>query len=256
MNAQKRHGFTIIEVMLFLAITGALTVGILVGSGATIGRQRYRDSVNTFKGVIQEQYSQVANVVNSEPQNPNCVPANPTLLMDGDTLRDRGTSDCLVMGRFLLVQPTVVTSYNLVGQLDPTFENQDIEGGDTAVLSHYFMTVQSPEQHQVSWSARIVRPETTNGMTAGILVVRSPISGSILTYSQDIEDGIDADDYDRLSTIMQEMIQADSSPQKDFCVDSDGGLLARARRQAVRIKARAANQSAIEIPLESEGVCD
>lgn len=260
MRTQQRSGFTIIEVMLFLAITGALTVGILVGSGAAINRQRYRDSVNTFKSLIQEQYSQIANVVNSEPENPSCSPSASTqgLVMNQADTQDRGTSECLVIGRFLLVKPTMVTAYNLIGQLDPG-ENEDaLEGGDSEVLSNYFVTVQAPESHEVSWGARLVEPKTTNGAVAAILIVRSPISGSILTYIEDeaISEDVDPTDGAGLGVIIKGMMTDDHMVQKDFCVDSDGGLSVLARRQAVRINARAANQSAIEIPLEGSNVCD
>ena len=57
MSARTETGFTLVEAMLFLAITGLLTVGILVGSGVAISQQRYRDSVNSLKSFIQDQYS-------------------------------------------------------------------------------------------------------------------------------------------------------------------------------------------------------
>ena len=40
MGKQNTTGFTVIEVMLFLAVTGLLAIGILVGSGVAIGQQR------------------------------------------------------------------------------------------------------------------------------------------------------------------------------------------------------------------------
>ena len=232
--------------MLFLAITGALTIGILVGSGATIGRQRYRDSVHSFKKLIQEQYGQIANVINSEPQNPTCTPSAPTLIMDGDHRQDRGTSECLVIGRFVLVQPTEVTTYNLIGQLDPAVDEATIDGGDSAVLSRYFLATELPETHAVNWGARVVQPKSTDDVTFSMMVVRSPLSGAILTYVMDGD----------MSGSMGDMIGDEYMARKDVCLDPDGGLLVRARRQAVRIQARAANQSAIEIPPESEGVCE
>jgi len=65
MVTKTQGGFTVIEVMLFLAVTGLLAVGILVGSGVAIGQQRYRDSVNTLKSYIQQQYSEVTSVINN-----------------------------------------------------------------------------------------------------------------------------------------------------------------------------------------------
>lgn len=242
MSTPTRSGFTIIEVMLFLAITGALTIAILVGSGAAIGQQRYRDSVNSFKGLVQEQYSQIANVINSEVQNPVCSPSGAALLFSGESGQSRGTSECLVIGRFLLVEPTKVTTYNLIGQPPTGATGSD----DSTTLRGYAVAAQSPEAYEISWGARIVEPRTEDGSTTSVLIVRSPLSGSILTYVQD---------GDHLSSI-RGMIDDDNMVQKDFCIDSSGGLSALARRQAVRINAKAANQGAIEIPLEEDNVCD
>ena len=154
----RRSGFTIIEVMLFLAITGALSVAILVGSGAALGQQRYRDSVNSFKGLIQEQYGQIANVVNSETEKPNCVRSGGNLSFDVDNQRARGTSECLVIGRFLLVNGEEVSTYNVIGQPGAG----DDTGDDTAILGGYALSLQSPEVHEVSWGARIVEPQSDN----------------------------------------------------------------------------------------------
>lgn len=243
MRTQTRSGFTIIEVMLFLAITGALTVGILVGSGASINRQRYRDSVNSFKGVIQEQYSQISNVVNSETQNPVCNKAAGSLNFDEGQTQSRGTSECLVIGRFMLVDATEVTMYNLIGEpAEDSYSATD----DTSVLKTYSIATQAPEVYDISWGARIVRPKTTTDALTSVLIVRSPLSGTILTY---ISDGDHTND-------IQGMLNTGNMVEKDFCVDSDGALSAFARRQAVRINAGAANQSAVEIPLESSNICD
>ena len=254
MSTQTRSGFTIIEVMLFLAISGALTVSILVGSGVAIGQQRYRDSVNTFKGLIQEQYSQITNVVNSDGDNPVCSPSGTTLDMSDQSNQARGTSDCLVMGRFLIVEETKVTAYDLIGQ-PPTAPVKNDSKSDVTELKSYFMAVQSPEVHDISWGARIVQPKSTNGMIAGILIIRSPISGTILTYTKDLKKA-DIVDSTKISGIVRSVIDESNTAQKDFCVDSEGGTFGRTARQAVRIKERATNQSGVEIPLENTKPCD
>lgn len=242
MRTQMRSGFTIIEVMLFLAITGALTVALLVGSGAAINRQRYRDSVNTFKGLLQEQYGQITNVVNSDAQNKKCTKVDTSLDFSDANLQPRGTSDCLVIGRFLLIEPKSVTAYNLIG-LPP--DSDPAGDDDSALLRSYTIDHEQPETYQIAWDARIVQPGTNNDATVSVLIVRSPRSGSTLTYTAD---------GDHLSS-MSDMITDDNMKQRDFCVDPDENFELARRRLAVRVNARAANQSAIEIPLESEGVC-
>lgn len=60
MAVQK--GFTIIEVMFFIAISGMLLAGVLIGSSASISRQRYKDSVQDFAEFMRRIYSSVLNV--------------------------------------------------------------------------------------------------------------------------------------------------------------------------------------------------
>ena len=60
-NTKTLTGFTIIEIMIFLAITGLLVVGVLVGTGSTIARQRYNDAVESFAEFLRRQYSFVIN---------------------------------------------------------------------------------------------------------------------------------------------------------------------------------------------------
>lgn len=240
MSAQTQKAFTIIEVLLFLAITGALAVGILIGSGTVIGQQRYRDSVNSFKGHVQEQYGQVTNVINGETVNPVCRESGDALDFDEDANQARGTSECLVLGRFILVEPAMVTAHNLIG-----WPGEGEAEDDSEALRGYSLSLRDPEAREIAWGARIVRPGTANGMTTSVLIARSPLSGSIITYVQD---------GDHRGSI-KEMISGDNMAQKDFCVDPDGTPGIR-NRMAVRIGARASSQSAVEIPLEASKVCD
>ncbi len=244
MSTHTRSGFTIIEVMLFLAITGALTVAILVGSSVSINQQRYRDSVNSFKGILQEQYSLIGNVINSEHENPVCTQSEGSLEMSEENRQARGTSDCLVIGRFVVVEPTRVTAYNLIGR-PPAGDTT--ETSDAAVLATYAMSAEAAETYEVSWGARIVQPGTSEE-TASVLIVRSPLSGSILTY---IHDG-----DQRLA--LQDMVRDANMVQKDFCVDSDNALRT-VQHQGVRIAARAAGQSAVEtigVNLGEGSICE
>ena len=103
MGTKTDTGFTVIETMLFLAVTGALAVGILVGSGVSIGQQRYRDSVNGLKSYIQQQYSEVSNVVNSRDKTWACDAQGNVVEVEQISAEARGTSDCVVLGRFITI---------------------------------------------------------------------------------------------------------------------------------------------------------
>ena len=60
----KQKGFTIIEVILFVAISGLLTSMLMVGVSMSINRQQYRDSVQSYAGFLRNEYSKVVNVEN------------------------------------------------------------------------------------------------------------------------------------------------------------------------------------------------
>ena len=55
----EKSGFTIIEVMLVLGLTGMLLIGLLGGTFASIASQRYSDSVRSFAEYLRQEYSEV-----------------------------------------------------------------------------------------------------------------------------------------------------------------------------------------------------
>ena len=63
---KARHGFTLIEIALFLAVTTALFVGITTATQNSIFQQRFTDSVQNFAEFMRSVYSQVANVQNEK----------------------------------------------------------------------------------------------------------------------------------------------------------------------------------------------
>jgi type II secretory pathway pseudopilin PulG len=60
-DRKKRAGFTIIEIMIFLAISGILIIGVIAGSGVITARHRYNDSVQNLTELLRSQYSAVIN---------------------------------------------------------------------------------------------------------------------------------------------------------------------------------------------------
>ena len=252
MGIRKQAGFTIIEVMLFLAVTGMLTVAILVGSGISISQQRYRDSVNTLKSLIQEQYSEAANVSNDRGNDASC--ANAVIAQPPDPVpnpQPRGTSDCVIMGRLFTVGDNGIdlTISNVVGYRTST--TAPAEATDLLELQKNYKITASPidtEQNQVEWGAKIVKPKTTTLEPLSIMIIRSPLSGSIMTF---VGDGV-AGGANGLNTLAAAGLNTSA---RNICLDAEVGTFV-GKRQAIRINALASSASAIEIPSESEGVCD
>lgn len=149
----RRAGFTIIEVMLFLAISGFLLVGILAGTGAGIARQRYNDSVQNVAQILREQYSAVINTQIAERENSDvCYSPSPDELMSGGQITDkalanyydgngnlkvnngRGRTACLVYGVMITLGGDggeVVQASSLIGKDIDAYIKERKEKGET-----------------------------------------------------------------------------------------------------------------------------
>jgi type II secretory pathway pseudopilin PulG len=245
MGKHTQTGFTIIEIMLFLAVTGLLAIGILVGSGVSIGQQRYRDSVNSLKSFIQDQYSEVTNVDNSRSGGWTCDTGG--AVTEVSSGQPRGTSDCVLIGRIITVDATgtKLTSSNVVAYRTP---GAAVLPGDIAeIATNYRMSISPIDQvnQDVSWGAQIVQKKTTTPLSLSVLIIRSPLSGSLFTFTVD---GATTNPSGMVAT-------ANTSQPRDLCVNADIGSFV-GRRMEVRIDAYATNQGGVLIPPESESVCD
>lgn len=247
MGTTANNGFTIIETMLFLGIAGALTVGVFVGSGTAIGQQRYRDSVNSLKSFIQQQYSEVSNVVNGRDGSEACANAVVVQPPDSTTPQSRGTSECIMLGRYVVVDTsgTKISASNVVGYRTPGASEA---ASDILELTTNYQLGRSAigrEEVEIAWGATVVKQQTAQAMPLTMLILRSPLSGSIMTYTSE---GVVAD--------LKSMINvANSSSTRNLCVDAAIGSFV-GRRMSVQISPFATSQGAIQIPPESTSVCD
>ena len=247
MGIKTNNGFTIIEVMLFLAVTGALTITILAGAGVSITQQRYRDSVNSLKSVIQDQYAEVSNVVNDRNQDWTCTTAGNVLFVEAAAGQPRGTSDCVVLGRIVTINETgtTLTSSNVIGYRTPGVA---AGASDLAELdSNYAMTISpvNPETTDMSWGAQVVKAKSTNAQPLSIMIIRSPLSGALITFTAE-----------GIQTNPKTMLNAGNmSAVRNLCVNPDGVLIG-AKRLEVRISGYATSQTGVSVPTEGESVCD
>ena len=246
MGTKTETGFTIIETMLFLAVTGLLAMGILVGSGVAIGQQRYRDSVNSLKSYIQQQYSEVTNVVNDRAKTWTCDTNGNVTTGDVTSSEARGTSDCMLLGRFITIDATgkALSASNVVGVRGTGAEATS----DIAEITTNYKITASPvdtSTAEVSWGAQVVKQKTTTPMPLSILILRSPLSGSVLTFTTE-----------GVQTNLGAMVTAaNMSAKRDICVNADLGSFV-GKRMEVQIGAYASSQTAIQIPSEGDSVCD
>ena len=272
----KKFGFTLIEVALFLAVTGALFVAILVGTQNSIWQQRYNDATQSFANFVRNVYAEVSN---------------PQSLGDG-------RSNLAIYGRLITFGESVGLDgekipnneqrffvYDVVG--DASNNSEGLSSGPiTEVLAsrNANVIVEQDEElvpagittgYSPIWGSAI--EETTDGgvykvgkpYRGSILVVRHPGSGTIMTLKSDTvievnqtlkkySDGaINMQGIRELLTSVLELGASDDDAFRaepvNFCVNpygvGEGGTL----RRNIRILKNAHNASGVEIiDLDSE----
>lgn len=249
MVTKNNTGFTIIETMLFLGVAGALTVGVLVGSGLAINQQRYRDSVNSVKSFIQQQYSEVTNVVNDRAGSEACtngVVVQPPAIV---TPESRGTSECMMLGRYVTLSDDgkKLIASNVIGSrtAGAAEESSDIE----EIKKNYKLDLSTIGQDAVDvpWGARIVKQKTSpaDPLSLSMLILRSPLSGSIMTYTHESNNA----DLTAIVAV------GNNSTVRNLCIDASKGTYV-GNRLAVQISPFATSQGAIQIPPENTSICD
>lgn len=255
MGTNKLAGFTIIETTLFLGISSFLIVALIAGTGNSINIQRYNDAVETFKSVLQQQYSDVANVQNSRNDNWSCgSTATPTTTSSAK--ENRGQSSCTLVGKYMRLEDDKISIYRVIG-----YEKSTATPSANDVLSlknNYLLNVSRDDvdNSTMEWGTRIAYPATQNGAPfpkpqnprkMGILIARSPDSGQVYTFTNSDSDV--PDDLSISSASLASMLVAGNSiPGQGstlICVNSNG-LLANNNR-AVYLGAFASSSSAIEM---------
>lgn len=90
---KRDGGFTLIEVILFLAISSALLLVAILTSGNLARHSRFSDTVNTYHSLIQRQYEEVMSGVNTRTSGPGIACSGPTT--------KPGEDSCIVLGKVI-----------------------------------------------------------------------------------------------------------------------------------------------------------
>jgi type II secretory pathway pseudopilin PulG len=242
MKRLNKAGFTIIETVLFLGITGLLVVGVLVGTGVSINIQRYRDSVVSLQSVIQQQYSEAADVVNMRGSGKTCNDDGSITDSAGGSTENRGQSDCVILGR--IITPTNanyrLATASVVGVLPDVNAYQT--DADLLANAHLKIMTGTEDSYILDWGARTVsvggaiKPFT-------ILIIRSPISGNIKTFINNSE-YVNLNNVDAGSKLFNVTDPSKTGDLK-MCVE-DNGLTSQSR-MAVYLTSATTSASGVEV---------
>ncbi len=188
----RRGGFTIVEVTLVMAITGALAVALIVGWTTNVNTQSYRDGVNSLSTKIQTKYDDVYNTLNERGKKLNCVAS--LSYDDTATLSNQGSSDCVVMGQYLLFAKDTVLSRRIVGidtsSADTTNDLQAIKDYRPQAVPE---TIEQADRYEIPWGITLYKAgdPAKNPLYRAVAIIRSPLSGNVYTYGLDTTAGVE-----------------------------------------------------------------
>ena len=234
---RSRRGYTLVEVMLFLAITGLLFVGIALGVQNSMFQQRYNDSVQSFAEFLRSVYSQVSNVQNSTGNGRSDMAFYGKLVVFGEAKTLDGADN--VDGE--------VYSYDVIGGADGGLSGKVLENlkniGAT-IWSSNEVYAGNVEAYKPRWQSRIQGIKNDGKDYVGaLLVVRNPQSGTIFTFKTD---GILDINGNNGSFKLAEVLNDFTSGEVDYCVNPEGKQASDTRRD-IRIKENSRNASGVEV---------
>lgn len=249
MGTRNSSGFTIIETMLFLAVTGLLVLGVLIGTGTSINRQRYRDAVESFKGLVQSQYADLGSVRNDRSNTWNCdASALPT---EGGT-EIRGQSDCFLVGKFMTIKGGAVKTYTVLAR-EKT--GATTKANDIATLdANYTYNVSDTDikDDTLSWGTQLAWPQTGSGAqtpttprSISLLFIRSPKTGNVYTFTNDAAPDRSSISQATFTNIIAAGATIPGQGERTLCLQSNG--LFTTGDSSIYIAPYASSASAVEV---------
>ncbi|MBQ6396224.1 hypothetical protein IJH89_01405 [Candidatus Saccharibacteria bacterium] len=262
MNKRFLGGFTIIEVSLFLALSGMLMVGLIATSNRSIARQRYNDTVNDVADYFRGVYSDVMNVSSDLPL--------------GQATGGAGRSDQAVYGKLLLFGPdnaragsySNIVAYDIVGKAitsdalntainnaastdtrslilcPPAPANPSCQIGASIFREDAAGTPYKRTVHTIPWESSLENTSDNTPFSGAVLILRSPISGTIRTYVSATDPfGAAAITSSNFYNVMSGGAMTESA--LDICIDSPDNSYNT--RRNLRINAHASNSSSVEL---------
>lgn len=220
MKQIRQPGFTIIEVVLFLAISSVLAIGLMVGTSYAVQRQQYRDSVQSYANFLRDQYARVVSVQNDESTAQDCPLVTVSV--------PRGQSDCVIVGRYLVTDDSG-DRYDT----HPVFALREGENWRYAYGN-------SDGSYDLKWGVEVGFVGDDSGRHA-IIMARHPETGDLsVRYTSNGTPSANVGNYIGTTAYSEEA-----------CVVSDGWMAGE--RLSVQIGARAGSGDAITVGGASDG---
>lgn len=184
---KSKQGFTIIEVMLVLAVTGLMLIGVLGSTYVSINSQRYNDSIRNFAEYMRSIYAEALS---------------PASITEDEDAAIGNSSDYAILGKIVVFgvnDSDTVYSATLVGTTNKNLPDEDFLTSITDIDSDSTNTSvfcgnptagqpSSVQSYTPLWEAKLAQ---ANNMPSGahypnqfkgtMIIARTPTSSTIHT---------------------------------------------------------------------------
>lgn len=249
MVGNRQAGFTIIEISLFMAITGLLFLIAVAGTGNVIATYRFNDTARSLEAFAQKQYDDIVNGLNNRTSSVSC---NSGVINTGAS-QTVGSSNCLLMGKLIVfrLHSSTADIYNVIGS-EPS--NVDYSQSDNTLISAFqptAVTTTATSTYELPWGAQMsgFKRTSDNTGTNGLLLIRSPKSSSVLSYTFIVPASVPSS----LSTVVNDANALLKTT--NFCFEQAEGGSQQARLQITSLSTQEAAKVLFNAqPTECDGV--
>lgn len=181
----RSQGFTIIEVSIFLAVSGLLITIALLGTGNVIQRTRFSDSGRSLNSYLQQQYDNILNGVNTRLGQEECNASQ----VDTNSSQAPGMSNCLFLGKLIVFKrnSSTVQTFDIVGT-EPANPNYNLsDNGLIKTFTPKVVRSVGTDNFQIPWGSILSGSKrlADNKSVTDIAFIRSPRSTHIVSYMFD-----------------------------------------------------------------------
>ena len=246
---KMKGGFTLIEVSLFLAITGLLFLGVTIGVQNSVFQQRYNDSVQNFVEFLRSAYAKTENVQNyAEGGNTDKAIYGKLITFGEKCNLSSSNGNCAPNTDGEIFMYSVIGNASCGSGFNGTLEA--LGACEVSVLDENGEPYLA-ESYKPKWSAAIQSIE--GGLFNGaVLITRHPQSGTIFTF---VKNGA-VEVNEGKGLIKDGKIEGFDARKVDFCVNPNGDTNDGGARADVRIKDGARNTSGIEVMPDDQNDCN
>ena len=229
--SRLKKGFTLIEVALFLVITGALFASVTIGVQNSIYQQRFNDAVQNFAEFLRNAYAETMNVQSIGTGRTEKAIYGRLITFGESTdasVNEDGSSNTINMNN----TKNIIYVYDIVGDVAGDIGTGDVLGTLVDLNADVIKVEDNKikaagiiDNYTPKWSSQIepaCNEETKqcsyDPFKGAILIVRHPVSGTVFTFVMKGET-IEINDYIssarvNYQQILDELASAETEEQK------------------------------------------